>query len=55
MFKPIESSNQLPQPGVADERATLDFKVKLQATERFEPAKDVAAFANGESGTICSS
>jgi predicted HTH transcriptional regulator len=52
MFSPIESPSQLPQPGVANERATVDFKVKLEAAERFEPAKDVAAFANGEGGTL---
>lgn len=52
MFKPIETPGQLPTVGVANETSVLDFKVKVDPSERLEPAKDVAAFANGQGGTI---
>lgn len=52
MFKPIETSGQLPAVGVANETSVLDFKVKVDPNERLEPAKDVAAFANAQGGTI---
>jgi hypothetical protein len=52
MFKPIESHSDLPEPGTAYERATLDFKTRVAEDDRFEVAKDVAALANRDGGSI---
>lgn len=52
MFKAIETASQLPEIDIANELATLDFKVKVNPDDRLELAKDVAAFANGQGGTI---
>lgn len=50
MWKPIQAPEDLPQPGER-ETAVLDFKA-APTDDRFELAKDVAAFANGLGGTI---
>lgn len=50
MWKPIETEQELPAPG-AYETISLDFKSK-PTTDRFEAAKDIAAFANAEGGTL---
>jgi Putative DNA-binding domain len=47
----IESTDQLPLPGTASEKAPLDFKAK-PTDDRFEIAKDIAAFSNAIGGTI---
>jgi hypothetical protein len=51
MYRPIESVDDLPEPGRANEKRTVDFKVEA-SDDPFEIAKDVAAFANAEGGTI---
>lgn len=51
MFDPIDKERLLPEVGYASERRNLDFK--RQATDdAFEMAKDVAALANAEGGTL---
>ncbi len=57
----IFSENELPAEGVAQERLTLEFKVKLEKQTfpdggvrwpHFEMAKDAAAMANAYGGTL---
>jgi len=48
---PIEYERDLPEPGRANERCSLDFKAEPSA-DSFEIAKDVAALANAEGGTV---
>lgn len=50
MWNPLEVAETLPRSGER-ESATLDFKYKL-TKERFEIAKDAAAFANAGGGTV---
>lgn len=52
MIKIIRVSADLPMPGLAHEMARLEFKLQVDAQNRVELAKDVAAFANGVGGTI---
>jgi hypothetical protein len=52
VFVPIDLPRDLPEPGIAYEGVRLDFKAQVDTTSRFEPAKDVAAFANAYGGTI---
>lgn len=51
MFMPIRTAAALPATGRTNERFYLDFKAEPTA-DAFENAKDVAAFANGDGGTI---
>src|SRR5689334_13143390 len=50
-FEPLKPPRSLPQRGDAIERAVMDFKVK-GASDAFERAKDVAAFANHLGGSL---
>ncbi|HXK19972.1 MAG TPA: ATP-binding protein [Polyangiaceae bacterium] len=51
MLRPIDSEDQLPAVGRSNEHRGLDFKLQ-PSDDSFEIAKDVAAFANAEGGTI---
>ena len=51
MYRAIESAKDLPALGYANEGRALDFKAE-PSDDSFEIAKDVAAFANAEGGTI---
>lgn len=51
MFTLIERHDQLPEPGKVNEQHHLDFKAE-PTDDAFEIAKDVAAFANAEGGTL---
>jgi hypothetical protein len=51
MFTPIDLPDQPPSPGKVNEKAHLDFKAD-PTDDRFEIAKDVAALANAQGGTI---
>lgn len=50
MWRPIETKDDLPPIG-SRETVRLDFKAK-STSNRFEAAKDIAAFANAEGGTL---
>lgn len=50
MWKPIETKDDLPPIG-ARESVNLDFKA-VSTADRFEAAKDIAAFANAEGGSL---
>jgi hypothetical protein len=51
MFSPVRFVEDLPAVGVSNERRSLDFKA-APTKDRYEIAKDVAAFANAEGGSI---
>lgn len=51
MFTPIRTAADLPAIGRSNERFYLDFKSE-PSVDGYENAKDVAAFANGDGGTI---
>lgn len=50
MWKPIQTRDDLPPLGTR-ESINLDFK-STSTTDRFEAAKDIAALANAEGGTL---
>lgn len=50
-FVEITDSAALPAPGAGRELLHIDFKT-LPANSRFEMAKDIAAFANADGGTL---
>ncbi len=50
-WSPITTPKQLPNVGDA-EQTWLDFKVRVATANRYELAKDVAAFANASGGTL---
>lgn len=55
-YKRIESPEDLPPEGPLDERARekqdLDFKTFVDGRRKWEPAKDIAAFANALGGVL---
>jgi hypothetical protein len=51
-FRPIQVTSDLPDIGVHRETYNLDFKSTVEKTQPSELAKDVAAFANADGGTI---
>jgi hypothetical protein len=51
VFTPIRKASDLPPKGPSNEGQHREFKSK-QTEDRYEIAKDVAAFANADGGTI---
>ncbi len=52
MFRPVLSQGDLPPEGTTREDFALDMKAKVDQTNQFELAKDMAAFANSSGGTV---